>query len=108
VLIPRSGVTVKEVAAVLQERLGSRYHVTLSRTSKGFVTEVADDANAMLVSGSWFGRANVRVLPGTDGTDVQVSPGATYPGLIRLIDRISVVRRVCRAIEQAPELAPPD
>jgi hypothetical protein len=37
-----------------------------------------------------------------------VSPGATYPGLIALIDRISVVRRVRRAIEQASELARAD
>jgi hypothetical protein len=108
VMIPRSGVTVEEVAAVLRERLGSRHRITPSRTSKGFVKEVPDDANTMLVSGSWFARANVRIVSATNGTEVHVSPGATYPGLIRLIDRISVVRRVRRAIEQAPELSRTD
>jgi hypothetical protein len=108
VIIPRPGVTVEAVAAVLRERLGSRHRVVAFRTSKGFVKEVSDDANTMLVSGTWFERANVRILSGTDETEVQVSPGATYPGLIRLIHRITVVRRVCRAIEQAPELARTD
>jgi len=108
VMIPRSGVTVEEVAAVLRERLGSRHQITPCRTSRGFVKEVPNDANTMLVSGRWFERANVRLVSGTNGTAVHVSPGATYPGLIRLIDRIGVVRRVSRAIEQAPELARTD
>ena len=105
VMIPRSGVTVEEVAAVLRERLGSRHHLTPSTTSKGFVKEVPDDANTLLVSGTWFQRANLRIVSGTNSTEVHVTPGATYPGLIRLIDRIGVVRRVRRAIQEAPELA---
>lgn len=104
VTIPRSGVTVEEVAAVLSERLGARHRVTPATTSRGFVKEVPDDANTMLVSGRWFERANLRIASATNSTEVHVSPGATYPGLIRLVDRITLVRRVLRAIEQAPEL----
>jgi hypothetical protein len=105
VMIPRPGVTVAEVAAVLRARLGSRYRITPSMTSKGFVKEVPDAANTMLVRGRRLERANVRIVSAAGGTEVHVSPGATYPGLIRLIDRISVVRAVRRAIEQSPELA---
>lgn len=108
VLILRPGVTVEAVAAVLREGLDSRHSITLSVSSKGFAKEVPGDANTMLVRGSLFERANVRLVSGTEGTEVHVSPGASYPGLIRLIDRISVVRRVRRAIEQASELARAD
>ncbi len=59
----------------------------------------------MLVRGAWLARANIRILPGADSTEIHVSPGATYPGLIRLIDRIGIARRVHQVLEHAPELA---
>jgi hypothetical protein len=34
-----------------------------------------------------------------------VSPGATYFGLIRLVHRIGLVRKIHNALAQAPELA---
>jgi hypothetical protein len=80
VTVPRSNVTVEEVGAVLRLKLGSRYRITPSVTSRGFAKEVSDDPNAMLVRGAWLARANVRIVPGADGTEIQVSPGATYPG----------------------------
>jgi len=105
VTVPRSNITVDEVSAVLRSELGSRYGVTPSMTSTGFAKNVPGDANTLLVSGSWFQRANVRIIPGADRTEINVSPGATYPGLIRLIDRIGIARKVHEILEHAPELA---
>jgi hypothetical protein len=105
VTVPRSNVTVEEVCAVLRNALGSRYGVTPSMTSRGFAKEVPGDANTLLISGSWFQRANIRISPGADHTEINVSPGATYPGLIRLIDRIGIARTVYQILEHAPELA---
>jgi hypothetical protein len=36
---------------------------------------------------------------------MSVSPGASYFGLIRLIQRVGLVRKVQEALEDAPELA---
>jgi hypothetical protein len=108
ITIPRSDVTAQEVSAVLRDRLGSRYRITPAMTSRGLVKEVPGDANSMLVRGTWFERANVRLVPGTDTTEIQVSPGAIYPGLVRLIDRVSIARKVRQALENAPELARPN
>jgi hypothetical protein len=105
VTVPRSNVTVEEVSAVLRNALGSRYGVTPSMTSRGFAKKVPGDANTLLVSGSWLQRANIRIVPGADRTEIDVSPGATYPGLIRLIDRIGIARTVHQVLEHAPEFA---
>jgi len=105
VTVPRPNITVEEVSAVLRNELGSRYGVTPSMTSRGLAKEVPSDANSLLVSGSWFQRANVRIIPCPDRTEIDVSPGATYPGLIRLIDRIGIARKVHQILEHAPELA---
>jgi hypothetical protein len=83
VTVPRANVTVEEVIAILRNELGSRYDFTPSMTSRGFAKEVPGDADALLVSGSWLQRTNVRVVPGADRTEIDVSPGATCPGLIR-------------------------
>ena len=108
VTVARSNVTVEEVTAVLHNKLGPRYPITPSVTSSGFGKEAPGDANTMLVRGAWFERANIRMLPGADSTEIQVSPGATYFGLIRLIDRVGLTRRVHRVLEHAPDLAGPN
>ena len=105
VTVPRANVTVDEVIAVLRNELGSRYDVTPSMTSKGFTKEVPGDADALLVAGRWLQRANVRVVRRADRTEIDVSPGATYPGLIRLIDRVGIARKVHQILEHAPVLA---
>ena len=46
-------------------------------------------------------------LSRTRAVHIDVTPGATYFGLIRLIDRIGLARRVLRILEHAPELAGP-
>jgi len=103
--VPRPNVTVEEVSNILRDKLGSRYQITPSVTGKGFFKEVPDDANTMLVKGNRLERANLRVDSGAHNTEIHVSPGATYPGLIRLIDRIGMARRVRQILENATELA---
>jgi hypothetical protein len=105
VRVPRSNVTAEDVRAVLRNRLPSRYRITPAMTSRGFAKEVPDDANALLVQGRWLARANLRVIPAAGGTEIHVSPGATYPGLIRLADRIGVVRKVHHALADSGELS---
>jgi hypothetical protein len=72
-------------------------------TSRGFAKEVPGDANALLVKGRWLARANLRIIPGAGSTQIDVSPGATYPGLIRLADRIGIVRKVQHALADSGE-----
>jgi hypothetical protein len=107
VTLPRSDVTVEEVTAALRAQLASRFTVTPSRMSTGFGKEVPGDANTILVAGSWLERANVRVVPGVGSTEIQVSPGASYFGLIRLVHRVGAVRTVLHALQDAPELGRP-
>ena len=98
VRVLRPNLTVEDVRAALRERLPSRYSITPAMASKGFTKEVPGDANALLVKGRWLARANVRIIRGPSSTEIEVSPGATYPGLIRLADRIGIVREVQRAL----------
>ena len=53
-----------------------------------------------MVKGFWIDRANIRLVSGSNGTDIEVSPGATYFGLVRLIDRVGIARKVHRALQQ--------
>jgi hypothetical protein len=104
VSVARSNVTPEEVIAVLSSKLNSRYRIIPSMVSKGFAKEVPAGGDAILVKGVWLNRANVRILPCDEGTDIEVSPGASYFGLIRLIDRVGVANKVRRILDHASEL----
>ncbi len=103
----RSDVTTEEVSAVLRRELGSRYTVTPSMRATGFGTKFQGGPNTVLVAGNWLERANVELTPKTNGTAIDVSPGATYFGLIRLIHRAGLARKVHLALEHAPDFAGP-
>jgi hypothetical protein len=102
--VSRSNLTPDEVSAVLSSKLNSRYRIVPSMMSKGFAKDVPAAGDAILVKGPWFDRANIRILPREKRTDIEVSPGATYFGLIRLIDRVGVANKVRRILEHASEL----
>jgi hypothetical protein len=106
--VSRSDVTVDEVSAVLRKRLGSRYRVTPSMMASGFGMARPGDANTILVAANWLERANVRVTANQNSTEIDVSPGATYFGLIRFMHRVGLVRKVQQALQHAPELAASD
>jgi hypothetical protein len=99
--VPRDGVSVEEVSDALRQKFGDSYRITPSTTSSGFGKEAPDDANTAVVKGFWFDRANVRIVSGPSGTEIEVSPGATHFGLVRLIDRVGISRKVHRALQQA-------
>ena len=108
VTVPRPDVTVEEVSTVLRRKLGSRYTVTPSMMAAGFGKEGPGDTNTLLVVANWLERANVRITAKRNCTEIDVSPGATFFGLIRLIHRVGVARKVHQALENAPELAGSD
>ena len=107
ITVLRSGVTAAEVSGVLRRELGSRYTVTPSMMATGFGKEVQGGPNTVLVAANWLERANIELTPKANGTEIKVSPGATYFGLIRLIHRAGLVRKVHHALAHAPELAGP-
>jgi len=108
VKVPRADVTVEQVSAVLRRELGSRYRVTPSMMAAAFGKEGPGDATTILVASNWLERANVRVVSDGNSTEIRVSPGATYLGLIRLLHRAGLAHKVYRALEDAPELGGAD
>lgn len=105
ITVPRSGVTAEEVSAVLRRELGSRYTVTPSMMATGFGKQVQGGPNTVLVAANWLERVNIELTPKTNSTEIDVTPGATYFGLIRLIQRAGLVRKVHQALEHATDLA---
>jgi hypothetical protein len=103
VTLNRPGVPADEVRQALVESLPSRYKVEVARSSRGFVKSVPADANSLLVTGAWLARANVRVISAPTGTEIQISPGATFPGLVRLADRVGIARTVHHALKRSDQ-----
>src|ERR1700690_5753 len=108
ITVRRSGVTAEEGSGVLRGELGSRYTVTPSMMATGFGRKVPGGPNRVLVVGNWLERATIELTPRANGTEIEVSPGATYFGLIRLIHRAGLARKVHHALENAPELGATD
>jgi hypothetical protein len=103
VTVRRSNVTVDEVSSVLRDKLGSRYRVTPSVTSH-FHHESPGGANSILVKRHWFEQANVRVVPGTNDTEIRIGGAANFTATGFLINRASIVRKVKSVLDHAPEL----
>jgi hypothetical protein len=102
--VSRGHVSIEEVCAALRQQFGDSYRITPSMRASGFGKEGPGDANTAVVKGFWFDRANVRIVPGPNSTEIEVSPGATYSGLVRLIDRVGIARKVHHALQHSPEL----
>jgi hypothetical protein len=92
------------VGTILRSKLDSHYELVPSAISTGFTKQVPEDKNSMLVKGRWFERANVRISSNAEATEIDVSPGASYFGLVRLVDRLGIAQKVRRILENAPEL----
>src|ERR1039458_2574722 len=105
ITVLRSGVTAEEVSALLRRELGSRYTVTPSMMATGFGKRVQGGPNTVLVAANWLERANIELTAEANGTEIKVTAGATYFGLIRLIQRAGLARKVRQALKRAPELA---
>src|SRR5271166_5418660 len=96
VKVPRGNVSAEEVSTILRSKLGTHYELVPSAMSTGFTEQVSKDTNSMLVKGRWFERANIRIIPSAQTTEIEVNLGASHFGLIRLIDRLGVSHKVRR------------
>jgi predicted RNase H-like nuclease (RuvC/YqgF family) len=99
VTVPRSNVTVAEVSAVLRDNLSARYRIT-----PGMATG-PNDNSTIQVKANWLERANVRIRPGADSTEIHVSPGVTLTLGGMLFNRFGIARKVHHVLERSPELA---
>ena len=104
VMVPRGHVSTEEVGTILRAKLGTHYELVPSARATGFTKQVSADTNSMLVKGRWFDRANIRIIPSAQTTEIEVNPGAGYFGLVRLVDRLGISHKVRRILENAPEL----
>ena len=105
VAVPRGNVSAEDVATVLRAKLGAHYELVPSAMSTGFTKQVSKDTNSMLVKGRWFERANLRIISSAETTEIEVTPGVSCFGLVRLIDRLGISHKVRRILENAPELS---
>jgi hypothetical protein len=104
VTIPRSNVTVEEVSAVLRSKLGSHYKVKPSVASH-FHHESPGYDNAVLVKRNWFLQANIRVVPGANGTEIHIGSAADFTPTGHLLNSATIVRKVRQVLEHSAELA---
>lgn len=79
---------------MLKSELPSRFQVISGMKSTAFAEDTPAPPDSLLVKGSWLARANVRVLRNAGGADIEIVPGASYPGLVRLGDRLGAARNV--------------
>jgi hypothetical protein len=104
VTIPRTNVTVEEVSTVLRNELGSHYQVTPFAASHVH-HESSADANSILVRRNWLIQANVRLVAGTDQTEIHVGSAANFTPTGLLLNGTTIVRKVHRVLEHSTELA---
>jgi hypothetical protein len=104
VTIPRSNVTVEEVSDVLRDELGSHCEVTPFGASS-LNHETSGYAGSILVKRNWLERTNIRILPGANSTEIDVSAASAYTLGGFLINRIGITRKVHRVLEHSAELA---
>jgi hypothetical protein len=104
ITISRSNVTVEEVSAVLRNGLGSRYEIPPSASSHVH-HESPGHPDSILVKRHWFEQANVRVVEGTNDTEIHVRGATNFslPGV--LFNRASIVRKVHQVLEHSTDLA---
>jgi hypothetical protein len=108
ITFPRPDISAEEVSAVIRRKLGPHYTVMPSMMATGFGKKVPGGPNSVLVAANWLERANIQITPMTNSTEIEVSPGATYFGLVRLIHRAGLAHQVRQALEHASELAGSD
>lgn len=108
VTVERSDVVPEEVADLLRKGLGSRYSVLPgTRVSVNPVGEPQPSQPGRITVGLGSGRllhAQVTIERRAAQTLLHVSPGGVLPTQ-RLVNRLSVVRKVVRVLRAAPTLA---
>jgi hypothetical protein len=111
ITIPRTDLTSEEVANALRQGLGPRYHVLagLGINADPDNNAVLDQPDSVLVgtgSNRVF-RAEVAISRPSGQTVIDVSPGGlpgSWPGGLKLINRVLIARRVYQVLETATGL----
>jgi hypothetical protein len=103
VSIPRD-VTSQEVVKALRNGLDPRYEVQpgMRMPRAPFGTPRPSSPELIMVAAGPMVRAQVTVVPGTGGTELQITPGGVLGDL--LMNTFGVAREVRRALLDAPEL----
>jgi len=104
VTILRSNVTVEEVSGVLQDNLGSHCTVTPFAASS-LHHETSGYGGSILVKRNWLEGTNIRILPGTNSTELNVSAASAFTLGGFLINHIGLTRKVHQVLEHSAELA---
>jgi hypothetical protein len=104
ITIPPSNVTVEEVSAVLRNGLGSLHEITPCAASH-LHHESPGLPDSILVKRHCFEQANVRVVTGTNGTEIHVGGAANFSLIGVLFNRASIVRKVHQVLQHSTDLA---
>jgi hypothetical protein len=104
ITVPRANVTVEDVSTVLRTKLGPRYQVTPGVTSR-FYHQTPAGPNSALIRRHWFEQASIQVIAGPGSTEIHVGSAANFTPTALLINRVGIIRKVHRMLEQSPELA---
>jgi hypothetical protein len=105
ITVPRPDVTTEEVAEVLRQRLGPRYHVLPGRAVNwnpvGNPRLDHGDAIVVGTGSNRLFRAQVKISRRPGETLLHVSPGGIGP-VPRITNRLWIARRVRQALVAAP------
>jgi hypothetical protein len=107
ITIPRSDVTIEEVADALRQGLGPKYNVLpgmgINWNPVGDARPGHPDTIVVRPGSNRFFRAQVKLVRDSGETTLHVSPGGiTAPP--RIANRLGIVRKVVQALHDAPSL----
>jgi hypothetical protein len=102
-----SNITSEAVATSLRKTLGTRYEVTESLRS-GVRLGTTSPSTSVHVRRNWLEQANVRICPSSESTELRVTSASTVTIGGILICRLTIVRKVHKALEQGIAHAAPD
>ena len=104
ITVPRANVTVEDVSTFLRSKLGPRYQITPSVTSR-FHHQTPAGPNTALIRRHWFEQASIQVISGPDSTEIHVGSAANFTPTGLLVNHAGIIRKVHQALEHSPELA---
>jgi hypothetical protein len=106
----RAAITPDEVTAALRAKLGPRYHVLPAHRIDGPVLDPKPgtlDTIVVATGSDRFFRAEVTISRDLGRTTLHIKPGGlpgVWPGLLRLINRLTVARTIRNVLRGATSL----
>lgn len=109
--VPRPDVTSEQVTDTLRRALGSRFHVlpdtAINQRPKDRPRPDHADTIVVGAGSDRYFRAEVTISRTPDRTVLHVTPGGlpgTWPGGLKLVNRLGVARKVHQTLQTAPGL----